>query len=68
MRRFYLLQRLDTKQYFGTYGGDDYWTDDVEEAYEFSQNQNFILDDYTQDFLKEANSLFQAIEVLKIEG
>lgn len=56
---------MDTKEYFGTSRVENYWTKDIEDAYKFDQQNNFILDDYTEDFLKEANTYFQVVEVLK---
>ena len=65
IKKFYLLQQLDTNLYFGKYRCDEYLTSDIEEAYQFSEPDNLELDEYAIDFLKETDSYFKIVEILK---
>ena len=50
MKKFYLFQRLDTLEYFGTYRGDDYWTKDITDAYQYEEKKESNFDLYSSGF------------------
>jgi len=53
MKKFYLLQDVETNKYFASYRADDYWTDDIEDSKKFYDKDNLEIDEQTVDFLSE---------------
>ncbi len=66
MEKFFILKRLDKGQYFGTYRGDDYWTSNISEAYRFKEKSYSLIDENTVDFLREADTYFEYVEIFEI--
>lgn len=58
-----VLQNIETKKYFGTYGMDDYWTENINEAEKFKDSSDFNIDEQSIDFLNESN--IQIVEIIQ---
>ena len=63
MKKFYLLEDVETNKYFGTYRCDDYWTSDIEDSKKFFNTDDFEIDEQTIDFL--SGKIVKIVEFLE---
>ena len=64
MKKFYLFQRLDTLEYYSTYGGDSFWTKNSKEAAKFIEKKDSNFDLYEQEDFQVMDCFFTYIEVM----
>ena len=65
MKRFFVLQNIETNQYFGKYRIDEYWTEDIEDANKFEDKEKLDLDEFAIEFM--SGSTVKIVELIEFK-